>query len=145
MNGYSATIVNASSGLTARQKIMLKDFANAINLDEVAGTLDSQFVICPVGYAEIRVENSHSKGDKSYTKYVLWDEGFNKFVTGSPSFMEAFTDIFNDMQDEAEPWAIGVYKVPSKNYKGKDFLTCSLLPDVPTFNTASAEDTDSEE
>ena len=145
MNGYNATIVNASSDLTARQKIMLKDFTNAIKLDEVAGTIDSQFVICPVGYAEISVENSHSKGDKSYTKYVLWDEGFNKCVTGNPSCMEAFVDIFNDMKDEAEPWAIGVYKVPSKNYKGKDFLTCPLLPDVPTFNTVSGAGTTAEE
>lgn len=145
MNGYNATIASASTELTARQKIMLKDFTNAVKLDEVAGTSESQFVICPVGYAEIHVQNEHSKGDKEYTKYVIWDDGFNKFVTGSPSFMEAFTSIFEDMKGEAEPWAIGIYKVPSKNYKGKDFLTCSLLPDVPslypkTFEPASDEE-----
>ena len=35
-------------------------------------------------------------------------------------------DIFADMENSGEDYAIDVYKLPSKNYKGKEFITCSI-------------------
>ena len=35
--------------------------------------------------------------------------------------------LYEEMKDEDEEWAIKVYRLPSKNYKGKEFITCSVI------------------
>ena len=35
--------------------------------------------------------------------------------------------IYDEMYGEEETWAIKAYKLDSKNYKGKKFLTCSII------------------
>ena len=40
---------------------------------------------------------------------------------------QAVKEIFEEMQNENEAYEIEVYKVDSKNYKGKQFLTCSIV------------------
>ena len=39
----------------------------------------------------------------------------------------AMTNIYNEMKDSDEEWAIELNLLPSKNYKGKEILTCSLV------------------
>ena len=38
---------------------------------------------------------------------------------------DTFLDIFNEMDGEA--FQLKIYRLPSRNFKGKDFLTCSLI------------------
>lgn len=119
---YSATIEAMSEGITKKEAIKAKDFTNAISLDEVV-TPEGKFVITPAGYVVVKVHND--KADRpDYNKYVIFDKDGNKYVTGSDSFWESFHDICSDM--EGEEFDIEIYKVESKNYKGKHFLTCSL-------------------
>lgn len=130
MTGYSVEIVESSKELTAREKISAKDFSNATALDtELMGANDN-IVITPAAYLILNVHNEHSKNDKDYKKYLIIDTAGNKFVTGSDSFFTAFKDIFDAMSKDApgEEYSIEVYKKPSKNYQGKHFLTCSILP-----------------
>lgn len=126
MEGYSAKVVFISKDIPAKEKIKLKDTSNAISLD--AATTESPVVITPDFYAELSVHNEHSQ-DKDYKKYIIVDTDGNKFVTGSESFITAFKDIANDMASDApgEEYSIEVYRKPSQNYKGKEFITCSLV------------------
>ena len=124
MTGYSASVSFASKELTARERIAITDTTNAAALDEL--TKDNTNVhIVPDYYAILDIHNEKSE-DKNYKKYVIVDKAGNKYVTGSESFMNAFLEIFNEMQGENEEYSIEVYRMPSKNYKGKEFLTCSI-------------------
>lgn len=130
MTGYSVTIAEASRELNAREKISFKDFSNATALDTELSDSNANVVIYPNAYVILNVHNEHSKNDKEYKKYLIIDNAGNKFVTGSDSFFTAFKEIFDTMKQDApdEEYAIEVYKKPSKNYQGKHFLTCSILP-----------------
>lgn len=124
MTGYSVKIVNASKELSARDRVAVKDTTNAIALDEA--TKDSPLVIAIDYYVELAVHNEKSE-DKDYKKYVVVDKSGNKFVTGSESFFTAMLEIMDEMAESGEDFEIQVYRMPSKNYKGKEFLTCSIV------------------
>ena len=129
-NGYEAKVTNASKELTARERIMLKELTNAIQLDEATQTADLEnagnLVIKPVYFAEVSVHNEKSDS-KDYTKFVIVDDNGTKFVTGSDSFKNAFMDIWSEMAEANETdFEIEVYRKESKNYKGKSFISCSL-------------------
>ena len=124
MTGYSVKIVNASKELSARDRVAVKDTTNAIALDDA--TKDTPLVIAIDYYVELAVHNEKSE-DKDYKKYVVVDKSGNKFVTGSESFFTAMLEIMDEMADSGEDFEIQVYRMPSKNYKGKEFLTCSIV------------------
>lgn len=124
MNGYEVKIVNCNKELTARERIKLKDTTNAVALDEA--TEGSSLVISPSIWAELEIHNERTKdGNTDYTKYVIIDEAGTKYVTGSESFWTSFREIAAEMGDEA--FDIEAYKVDSKNYKGKQFISCSIV------------------
>lgn len=124
MEGYKTEIVESSKELTGKQKLIFKDLSNAVKLD--SATEEQPLVITPVDYAVIAVHNEKSE-NPDYNNYVIVDKNGTKYVTGSPSFWQAFTDIWSAMADEDEEYQIEVYKLDSKNYKGKQFLTCSII------------------
>ena len=124
MEGYSVQIVNASKELTAKQRVMLKDTTNAVSLDEA--TQGAPLVIDPDFFVTLSVHNEKSE-DKDYLKHVIVDKAGTKYVTGSESFFTAFRDIMDEMSGTYEEFQIQVYRMPSKNYKGKEFLTCSIV------------------
>lgn len=123
MEGYHVEIQESTKDLTARERILMKDISNAIKLDEA--TENGQVVeIAPKGYAILNVHNEKAD-QKEYKKYIIWDNE-QRYVTGSESFWSTFVDIFADMKDEEEEYTIVVFKKDSQNYKGKQFLTCSI-------------------
>lgn len=124
MEGYKVTIKHCSRELTARERVMVKDTSNAIKLDEAANA-DNGVDISVLFYAVLNVHNEKSD-DKDYENYLLIDTDGKKYVTGSPSFWSAFMDIADEMEGEGD-FTINVYKLDSKNYKGKRFLTCSIV------------------
>lgn len=124
MQGYSVTIKYVSKELSAKERVMIKDTTNAVSLDEV--TQGAKFVFEPDYYAILNVHNEKSE-DKDYTKYLIVDKGGNKIVTGSESFFTAFNDIMSEMEGTDETFEIEAYRLPSKNYKGKEFITCSIV------------------
>lgn len=126
MANYTAKITETTHELTARERILLKDTTNAIKLDEaVDNSEDGKVILRPVDYAVISIHNEKSKDRKDYDNYIIIDESGEKYVTGSPSFWSNFKEIWSEMEGEA--FEIEVYKKPSKNYSGKDFITCSII------------------
>lgn len=123
MTGYSVSITTASKELSAKERIQLKDTTSAIKLDEITQT--EAIILHPAMYAELDIHNEMSD-NKDYKNYIVVDVDGTKYVTGSASFWTSFMDIASEMENETEEWAIKVYRMPSKNYKGKEFITCSI-------------------
>ena len=127
---YSAEIVETSRELTARERVMFKDTQNAISMNdfaEQAKTEGGKAIITDVkDFVHIMVHNDKSD-DKDYDNFLIIDGAGDKYVTGSQAFWNSFMDIYNEMKDETEPWGIQLNLIPSKNYKGKNVLTCSLV------------------
>lgn len=128
MEGYSARVTDIfgveRDTLTVRQRIMLKDFSNAISLDEA--TQNGPFRFTPAYCAVVEVDNPKSD-DKHYKKYVVMSREGEKLVTGSESFFNALREIMDDMLGSGEEYEVECYRKPSANYKGKEFLTCSIV------------------
>lgn len=122
---YEVKIKSVSKELTARERVMLKDTRNAIKLDEAVS--ETPLVISPDYYAVLDIHNEKSKEDKDFENYIVVDTDGNKYVTGSHSFYEAFTEIVDEMNGTGEDYEIQIYKLDSKNYKGKQFITCSIV------------------
>lgn len=124
MEGYNVTVVKASKELSYKERVRMKYTTNALSLDEV--TKDGPVLIDLDFYALLNVHNERSES-VDYTVCILVDKAGTKYRTGSPSFLTALDEIMVDMADCDESWQLEVSRCPSKNYKGKEFLTCSVV------------------
>lgn len=124
MQGYSVSIKEASKKLTAKERIQIKDTTECVKLDEA--TQENALIITPDYYAVLAIHNEKSD-NVDYENYVIVDKDGTKYVTGSESFFTSFIGIAEEMAQEDEEWGIKAYRMPSKNYKGKEFLTCSVV------------------
>lgn len=124
MANYKVEIKEVSAQLSAKQRIALKDTTSAIKLD--LATQEAPVIIYPDFYAVLAIHNEKSD-NPDYENYVVVDKSGDKYVTGSQSFWSSFTEIADEMAGEDEEWGVKVYRVESKNYKGKEFITCSIM------------------
>ena len=125
MSEFSVTIKEASKELSKKEMVKLKDLTECGRLDELSQSLE-ELTFKPVAYVILSIHNEKAQ-DKDYENYVIIDDEGNRYVTGSTSFWRAFVDIFSDMQDCDEDWSIKVGRRKSKNYVGKEFLTCTVV------------------
>lgn len=121
---YKATIRETSREFTAKERIMFKDTANANKLDEMIDA-HGAVTVSVADYVILDVHNDEAKDRKDYTKIVIVDTEGEKYVTGSESFVRAFKDIYDELA--GEQFIISCFKKDSKNYAGKQFMTCSLV------------------
>lgn len=126
MEGYNVTIKYTSRDLTGKERVRIKDFSGAVQLD-TAVTTDTPMVINYDFHAILDVHNEKSRDQKDYEKVVITDKGGTKYVTGSQSFITALEEVLEEMKGVDEDFGIEVYKLPSKNYQGKTFLTCTVI------------------
>lgn len=126
MKGYTVKVKEASKELSKKELVMLKDTSDAAKLDEVIQ--GEALIIDPAFYAVLDIHNEKSD-NKDYEVYIIVDKDGSKYITGSESFYTSFTDIWEEMNDGevTEEWKLKCYKLDSKNFKGKQFLTCSIL------------------
>lgn len=124
MVGYSVEITESSKELTGKQKIQVKDTTDCVKLD--VATKEAPVTIDVDYYVALLIHNEHSD-DKEYKNYIIVDKNGTRYSTGSESFWSTFVGIYEDMSEETEPWQIKVYRMPSKNRPGKDFITCSVI------------------
>ena len=120
---YSASIKESSRELSAKERIMPKDTTSAVKLDQATQVEDIHISVD--SYAILNIHNDKAT-PTDYENYIILDKNGTKYVTGSQSFWNAFMDIFTEMENESEEWSIRVYRHPSKNYSGKDFITCAI-------------------
>lgn len=127
-NSYKVEVKSASRTLTAKERIMVKQLSSAQRLDEL--TQDGPVYIHADAYAILSVHNEKSKGDKDYETMVLLDTDGSLYVTGSASFRNAIEDLWDDykeLADSGEEISFKVFRLPSKNYKGKEFISATII------------------
>jgi len=127
MKGYEVNIVSSTKELSPKEKIKLKDLSNSINLDN-ATQAEGKVVINYDYHVILNIHNEKSKDRKDYQNVVVVDKDGTKYNTGSESFLTTLEDITGEMLSAGEEdFSIEVYRKDSKNYKGKQFITCSVL------------------
>lgn len=125
MEGYKVNIISCTRDLTAKERIMLKDTTNTVSLDEATA---SGSVVIPYAYHAILDIHNEKSENLDYRKIVVVDQDGQKYTTGSESFISALDDIVSEMFEAGEKdFDIEVYRKDSKNYKGKQFITCSII------------------
>lgn len=123
---YKAELVSATRELSAKERVAVKMFIGAEQLDELTQR-DENGVLIDIDYVAV-VEVYNEKSDnKNYNKYVYVDKNGTMYISGSETLYRTYEEIAEEMEDEEEPWAIKVIRKESTNYKGKDFLTCMLV------------------
>lgn len=127
MEGYSVKIIESSIELSAKEKIAFKNFDDCVQLDAAITGDDDKININPYGYVVVEVHNEKSD-NKDYLKYIILDKDGTRYTTGSEPFYTTFRGIYDEMSlAPDEEWSLEVYKRDSKNYKGKSFLTCTII------------------
>lgn len=125
MAEYKAMVESASWEMTAREKLRYTDFTDVIQIDEA--TQAGDIIIDVDKWLVVQVHNEKSD-TIDYKKYVIIDQEGQAYVTGSESFWRSFVEIYEVMSEEEETvYSIKAYRRESKNYKGKDFLTCRII------------------
>lgn len=120
---YEAKIVGTSMELSAKERVMYKDVQNCIKIDKA--TQESPLYISVKGYVELEINNDKATPTQ-YANYIIVDKSGERYVTGSASFWSAFQNIWGEMAEVTEPWTLKVYRLPSKNRQGKEFITCAV-------------------
>lgn len=125
MTGYEVKIIDSSMELSARERISFKNFDEMIALDEAVNAETPRLMIDVSGYVVVSVHNEKSD-NVDYDKFIIIDKDGQRYITGSNPFFSSFKEIWDEMDGENEDWGITVYKRESNNYKGKEFLTCTI-------------------
>ena len=127
MEGFTVKIRESSKELSAKERVAIKDTSNAVSIDE-ATTENGTLVIDYAYHVILDIHNERSD-NKDYVKTIVVDKTGTKYVTGSESFRTALIDIVDEMVEAGEQDNITIecYRKDSKNYKGKQFITCSIV------------------
>jgi hypothetical protein len=121
---YTAEIIRSNRELSKKERVMYKDASDCKRLDEET-SLNGRIRIKPVLWLELAVHNDKAKDNKDYSQFIIVDTDGQAYLTGSQNFYNNFLGIASEM--DGEEFEIEVYRRPSKNYNGKEFLTCKLV------------------
>lgn len=121
---YTAEIIRSNRELSKKERVMYKDASDCKRLDEET-SLNGRIRIKPVLWLELSVHNDKAKDNKDYSQFIIVDTDGQAYLTGSQNFYNNFLGIAEEM--DGEEFEIEVYRRPSKNYNGKEFLTCKLV------------------
>lgn len=125
MKEYRAEIKSSSMELSKKDRIRYRQAAEALPLEELCRS--EALVIHNPQWIVVHVENDKAKDgmNKEYDTYLIVDEDGTYYKTGSESLFSELSVIHEEM--EGEEYDIKVFQSPSKNYKDKFFLTCTVI------------------
>lgn len=127
MVGYSVKIVNSSKDLSAKERIQYKDTSDCVRIDKA--TSEAPLILDVDSWVELATHNEKAEG-KDYSQYVVIAKDGTRYVTGSETFWNTFMNIYDEIQDieaDGETWKLKIFRMPSKNRQGKDFITCAIV------------------
>lgn len=125
MEGYEVKVAECSKKLNGKERVAIKDITNAVKLDSAINP-DERLEIIPDYTATLEVHNENAE-NKDYRIFVIIAKDGTKYITSSNSFISSYNGIAEEMEKEEEEWGIEAYKIESKNFKGRYFLTCSII------------------
>ena len=123
---FTATIIASSFEMTPIEKVKFKDTNDAVALDQA--TSEKPLIIQPKGWVKLHIHNEKSD-DKDYENFIIVDSNGQRYKTGSASFVNSCMDIWEELEEateNGEEWFLKIYQSPSKNYAGRNFLSCCV-------------------
>ena len=127
VRAFSVKIAETSADFSIEDRIRIKDTRDSVSLEKISRDGAKVLEIC--AYAVLNVHNERSE-DKDYKQYVFIDKDGNKYMTGSTPFFNSFLEIWEELDDAEIPTdcrKFKIYQLPSKNYTGRNFVTCSYV------------------
>ena len=122
---YQVTIANCTRELSPKERVAIKDLTDTVSLGDLKE--GEEIIVHPDFSAVLEIHNEHSE-NKDYKVFVIVDKDGKRYATSSESLMSSYDNIADEMSDYPdEDYAVKIYTKPSKNYKGKAFLTCSIV------------------
>lgn len=122
---YNVTVKEVSKELSHKERVQLMDTTSAVRLDKA--TANGEGVLINPDYWAVLAIHNEKSSDKDYDNFIIVDKDGSRYVTGSKSFWSTFNDIMEEMKDSDEDFSIRAYSAPSKNYSGKNFITCEII------------------
>lgn len=119
---YSAIIEKSTRELTKREQVKYKELADAIPLDELSQEIENP-VIKVKDLLLLNIHNEASE-NQNYAVCVIIDKDDKIYTTSSVSFIDKAFDIYEIL--EGEDVDLKIIRKDSKNFKGKQFITCTL-------------------
>lgn len=122
-SNYKVTIIDSTRELTKREQVKYKELADAKSLDELSQEIENPIIkVKDIIRVEIHNESSENK---DYGVCVIVDKDDKIYTTSSSSFIEKAVDIYNEL--EGDDVDLKIIRKESKNFKGKQFITCTLV------------------
>lgn len=127
---YSVRIEKCSKELSVKEKIQMKDTTATVSLDSLITDdgIENGVTISVSAIALLHVHNEKASPNKDYNVHVILAGDGRRFSTSSESFYNAVLDIMDELADadETGDFELLVYKLPSKNFAGRSFITATL-------------------
>ena len=121
---YRVTIKETSRELSPLERVKFKDTTDCVKLDAELDNVEA-ILVKVTAFVVLEVENDKAE-NKAYKNFVLVDENGTRYLTSSQTFFNTFLNIYDELRGCEEDWQLKIFKVPSKNYTGKKFITCSI-------------------
>lgn len=127
MDGYNVIIKESSKDLSVKERISIKDTSNCESIDTLTNA-QGKLIIDYAYHVVLGIHNEKSD-NPDYIKVIVVDKSGAKYMTGSAAFLSSLTEIVEEMTaaGEADDIKLECYRKESKNYKGKTFITVSLI------------------
>lgn len=122
---FNVVIEKSLKEVTKKEMLQLKDLTDAVRLDQATQEHGSVMINNIQNVVKLFLVSDDPKNPQEYGKLVITDTEGNRFVTGSESFARRAWEIADDMA--GEEFGLKVYRRPSKNYPGREFLSCSVI------------------
>lgn len=124
---YYANISASSCPLSVAEKLAYEDTSDMVSLNDAENDTIIEGI---TRWVKVDIHNDRTE-NTDYGIFVIETDD-RQYYTSSPSFEESFRHIWDvvaeDLGDEtAVKVDIKVKKIPSKNYKGKEILSCKYL------------------
>ena len=125
---YSAKLVSATRELSAKERVAVKMFIGAEQLDELTQR-DENGVLIDIDYVAV-VEVYNEKSDnKNYNKYVYVDKNGTMYISGSETLYRTYEEIAEEMEEKlSSGLAQAKQKKDVKPAPPSDQCRCALFP-----------------
>lgn len=128
-NKYKVVIAEVTEGkdLNFRERARLVKLAGEKKIDkELAISENKKLTIKPDYYAVLEVHNPSAENeDYSILCFVCGDE---LYTSSSETLKDSYLELLELAKESNESldFPIEIYGVPSKNYSGREFFTCTI-------------------
>ena len=130
---YESKVKESSRELTLMEKINLDDTSDMSAINDY----DDGYIFEGIKWwAIVEIHNDRLQDKTDYTLFVISDKDGEQYYTSSESFTEAFMHIWKlaleehnrkELPEEDFSISLKLKRIQSKNYKGKEILSCKYI------------------